>query len=697
MNRKNFIYTLAASLVLGLCSCTSEDFWDTFDRTVDGPIEFNVGVEASPAQRAMTRTGDEEATTTTTTSSYYAMQAGTQVRLKVDGMWKRKSETVPVSKPTTCTTVAATETSKTINALSFTENETLYWDNYGIGDPENVDGYGNHYKETGLSVLGVAVDGNTSFPEVSDWNELPWCTIDAENKIAEAKNGLLTKDIIVSNNLTGTNAYKFADRNKSPQNQLNFQHVLSKITFNITASDGFVVDGENKFKNDPEVILTSADKIGNVDDQHYQYAKTNGTIDIENAEAKSDNEVSKVIAAKVKTDGATVTMAAVVYPGTVLGLDDNSVIARLNVDENIYYIRAAEIHKAMTTTNDFTTKAACNYVINVVVSKTHIGLTATVQDWQVFETAETINPVININGDLGSEVTELTNKFGMFTLYRSITKNNGYSGASTFSKPSAASKEWIASPTLYWPDHDTHYHFRGIYPTTTEVVNDGTGTDDYIVVSNHNNDDLLIGMPDKVKGVSCGSTDHTPIADMSEGGICAREGKINLEFHYMMSEVEVSLTSSNKDDADYVDLVSDGVSVKVELLNVYTKGKVLLKDCSVVPSGDVTTDALDAQNGNEFKAYIVPQQLTFTQAGADTNLRFRITVTHTDGTHDYYYADAQPIKVKLDGSSDAAAAVDAWKSCARYKYIMKVTKTQINATVTLADWKIFKAEEDVWF
>ena len=689
MNRKDFIYTLTASLVLGLGSCTSEDFWDTFDRTVDGPIEFTVGVEASPSQRAMTR-AEEPATT-----GYYAMQPNTQVRLKVDGMWKRKSETVPVSKPTTCTTVAATETSKTINALSFNENETLYWDDYGIGDPENVDGYGNHYKETGLSVLGVAVDGNTSFPEVSDWNELPWCTIDAESKIAEAKNGLLTKDIIVSNNLTGTNAYKFADRNKSPQNQLNFQHVLSKITFNITASDGFVVDGENKFKNDPEVILTSADKIGNVDDQHYQYAKTNGTIDIENAEAKSDNEVSKVIAAKVKTDGATVTMAAVVYPGTVLGLDDNSVIARLNVDENIYYIRAAEIHKAMTTTNDFTTKAACNYVINVVVSKTHIGLTATVQDWQVFETAETINPVININGDLGSEVTELTNKFGMFTLYRSITKNNGYSGASTFSKPSAASKEWIASPTLYWPDHDTHYHFRGVFPTGTKVENDGTN--DYIAVSNRDNGDLLIGMPDKVEGVSCGSTDHTPIADMSEGGICAREGKINLEFHYMMSEVEVSLTSSNKDDADYVDLVSDGVSVKVELLNVYTKGKVLLKDCSVVPSGDVTTDALDAQNGNEFKAYIVPQQLTFTQAGADTNLRFRITVTHTDGTHDYYYADAQPIKVKLDGSSDAAAAVDAWKSGARYKYIMKVTKTQINATVTLADWKIFKAEEDVWF
>ena len=691
MNRKDFIYTLAASLVLGLGSCTSEDFWDTFDRTVDGPIEFTVGVEASPAQRAMTR-GDESPANTTT--GYYAMQPNTKVRLRVDGMWKRKSETKPVSKPTTCTTVAATETDKTINALSFTESEKLYWDDYGIGDPENVDADGNHYKETGLSVLGVAVDGNTSFPEVSDWTNLSWCTIDTDTYKAEAENGLLTKDIIVSNNLKGDNAYKFAYRDKSPHNQLIFQHVLSKITFNITASDGFVVDGENKFKSDPVVILTSADRIGNVDDPQYHYAKTVGHINIEKAEAKSNGDVSKVIAAKVKNDGATVTMAAVVYPETVLGATDNSVIARLIVDNNVYYIRATEIHKAMKST-DYTTKAGCNYVINVVLSKTHIGLTATVQDWQVFETAETINPVINISGNLGSEVTNLTDKFGMFTLYRSTSINKDYLGASTFYKPTSASMEWTASPTLYWPNHDTHYHFRGVFPTDTKVENDGTN--DYIAVSNRDNGDLLIGMPDKVEGVSCGSTDHTPVTDMSKYGICAREGKINLEFHYMMSEVDVSLTSSDKDDADYVDLVSDGVSVKVELLNAYTQGKVLLKDCSVVPSSAATTHELNHQSGNVFNDYIVPQQLTFTQAGANTNLRFRITVTHANGTHDYYYADAQPIAVKLVGSSEAAAPVDAWKSGARYRYNMKVTKTQINATVTLADWEEFKAEEEVWF
>ena len=55
MTGKNFIYTLMASFVLVLGACTSEDVSDSFDRTADGTIDFNVGVEASPANRTMTR------------------------------------------------------------------------------------------------------------------------------------------------------------------------------------------------------------------------------------------------------------------------------------------------------------------------------------------------------------------------------------------------------------------------------------------------------------------------------------------------------------------------------------------------------------------------------------------------------------------------------------------------------------------
>ena len=63
----SFHRLLIASLVLAFGSCTGEDFWDTFDRTVDGPIDFTVGVEGSPARRAFTRAADENNQTQTRT------------------------------------------------------------------------------------------------------------------------------------------------------------------------------------------------------------------------------------------------------------------------------------------------------------------------------------------------------------------------------------------------------------------------------------------------------------------------------------------------------------------------------------------------------------------------------------------------------------------------------------------------------
>ena len=191
MTGKNFIYTLMTSFVLVLGACTSEDVSDSFDRTADGTIDFNVGVEASPVNRTVTRGGESSA------SKYYAMKAGTQVRLKVDGTWAGKDPEA-ISKKTTCTTIAATDAAPTINALSFTENEMLYWDDYGTGDPNNKTNTDN-----GLKVLGVAVDGMAEAPAVKDteWESLSWPVITYGKDV-------LNGDIIVSNNLS-TDPYKF--------------------------------------------------------------------------------------------------------------------------------------------------------------------------------------------------------------------------------------------------------------------------------------------------------------------------------------------------------------------------------------------------------------------------------------------------------------------------------------------------------
>ena len=665
MNKKNIIYTLTTFLALALGSCASEDFWDTFDRTVDGPIDFTVGVESSPAERSLTRA---------ITPTYTSMSKGTQVRIRVNGNWVKKTPNTTVSQTATCVTNEASE----VNSLSY-DNNTLYWDDYGAGDPDNSTNTAN-----GLTVLGVAIDGKNAAPAVGDdqWDNLPW-TVVTDGK------DVLKSDIIISNNLT-TSPYTFAKRNDDNAKKMIFTHPLSKITFNITASNGFVVNDVNGFQNDPELTLTSAPKLSDINTPAYHYAKTSGTINIENATATADGNVSKVIATTVETDGAKVKKEALVYPTTLLGADDNSIIAQLKVDGNIYYIRAAQIHAVMPS-GDYATKPGYNYVINIVLSKTHIGVTATVEDWTSVSSSD-INALIDITGNLGSTVTSLTDKFDMFTLYRCADINKGYNSlASTLSKPDDVSEEWISTPKMYWPDHDTHYHFRGVFPTETTVVADATS--DYIDIKNNCNGNLLVGRPDIPANTPCGSTDHTPVADMNVDGICAREGKINLEFKYMMSEIEVNLTSSAVDALDYVKLESGKVTV--HLVNAYTAGKLLLSDLSVDPTGERTTDALENKGSLKFQSYIIPQALTFTKDDKTEYLQFKISVQNDDDTYDYYYASVEPI-FEL-GKTTKIAPNGKWESGIHYVYNLKITKTEIKATATLKGWETVTAEQEVWF
>ena len=351
-----------ASLVLALGACTSEDFWDSFDRTVDGAIDFTVGVEGAPARRALTRAAGD--------ASYYALQPGTQLRLKVDGMWKRVSETEPITKQATC----QAEVSETaVNTLKYEESQTLYWDDYGTGDPENAEN-----KDKGLKVLAVAVDGKTAAPEIAagEWESKTWPVV------TDGKD-VLSGDILVSNNLT---AYTFADRNDAEAKKMIFKHPLSKITFNITAGQGFT----NGFENDPVLTLSNATTLEGISDAQNNYALTTGTVSIQNGTATSDGTKAKVIAGTISAaaEKKNVVKAAIVYPGTQLGADDNIVIGVLQADGNIYYIKAKEIHDKITEIGghtDFKTLAGYNYIINITVNKTGIRTSATVVDWNKVE------------------------------------------------------------------------------------------------------------------------------------------------------------------------------------------------------------------------------------------------------------------------------------------------------------------------
>ena len=163
----------------------------------------------------------------------------------------------------------------------------------------------------------------------------------------------------------------------------------------------------------------------------------------------------------------------------------------------------------------------------------------------------------------------------------------------------------------------------------------------------------------------------------------------------MMSQVEVNLTTTTN-DYDKVRLTG----AVVELVNVYNTGDVKLGDRGVIPTGATTTPyTLDvvAGAGNENKrlSAIVPQTLTYTAAQASGNVKFRITITNEDSTTDVYEADIEPILES--GESTKVAPNGKWESGVHYVYNLKLSKTEVKVTATLANWTTVNATQDIWF
>lgn len=688
MIRKNIIYALTTSLVLGLGSCTNEEMGDSFDRTADGTIDFNVGVEALPASRAVTR-GDESASAT----KYYAMKAKTQVRLKVDGTWTGKDPET-ISQKSTCTTEAAASATPTINALSFTESEMLYWDDYGSGDPNNQTN-----TDKGLKVLGVAVDGMDKAPAIAtdaEWESLSWPVI------TDGKD-VLNSDIIVSNNLS-LEPYKFIKPTKEHVRNMIFSHPLSKITFNLTAANGFTKGTVGatgyKFEKDPTLWLSKSTTLEGVNDANNDYALTSGTVSILNASAESDNTKSLVIAGTTSTtdEDITVVKQAVVYPGTQLGADNDAVIAVLNADDNIYYIKAKEIHAAIdaaTGHTDYKTLPGYNYIINITVKKTGVILTATITKW-VDVDAEEAYPEINVTAVVGgSGDSTPSTEFNGFDFWRSEKIAEAYSKDATPEVKDDGTVDWTNTNTLYWTHHYQHFHFRGIYPINTKVETDETDGHQYVVVQNGAYaaktfpSNFVMGMPEIPAGTMCGNPDHSQV-DMSTDGICARKAAINLNFRYMMSQVEVTLKSSNEGDDNYVDLTN----AEVELVNIGTEGQILLSDRSAVVTTYADEEKLSSLDSKHYHGIIVPQLLENSKG----KVKFRITVYNSDKSKkDVYYAEVASINVKEKGSAATAAQTDAWKSGTHYVYDLKITKTEISATASLTEWNTVEGSQEVWF
>ena len=703
MKFTHYLY-IVPLVVLAACSSEKGDTLDTSANHPNGAIQLSAGLVEGGSTANMRAGGDRE--NATHDGVHQELTEGIKLALQVSGKWKKTADGAAevVTKNSTGVIGGETTSPTDHSVVNFTGNNILYWDDFGTADPANV----SAGRAEGLIIYGAAVNDKTAnAPTVSSYEALTW-TLDADQT-----SGIGAKDLLISNNVKGdkvtnkeldTGTYKFDEKDYGKL--LIFTHAMSKITVNLKADEGF-----NGSFTTTDVWLQNIEGANPADNASWAFTK--GTVNITDGtvtKTESTQKVIKMSQAAIASSGYTVTKEALVMPQREFTAD-GAIIARVNADGNIYYVKAKEIRDkinelGLKTEEQYLTKPGYNYIINVNVNKTKIEVTATVTNWSEVESAE-VTPEINISADWGDTPTgAATLSKTDFSFYRSISLDSGYgveeTGSPTYyaeeSVVSYASSAWSMSPTLYWPNHNTHYQFRGVWPKTVTTTGDvadprveSVSEGAYQVIKVKNvaysantfPSDLMIGRPEIPASTLCTSTDHTKVS-LYNVGICATEGKINLNFQYMMSQVEVKLTT-NPGATDAVDLTN----VQVEIVGAYTSGNVKLGDREILfidsenikPNytmhtvGDDVTHCWDA---------IVPQSLD--------GVKFKITLTNGD----IYFADVAPIKVT--GSTTVLIAPNGkWENGKHYVYNLKLLKTKVEVAATLTDWKTVDATENIWF
>ena len=698
MKHIHYIYIGALAFLIA-CSSEGSITTDSNEKPKE-PIKLSAGI-VDGSSKATTRTEPSFLALTPADGN----NANTQLALQVNGNWKHGETTTLITKTTTATVGTATSNQ---NAMA-EYNPVLYWDDYGTADPDNMVGEGNG-RDKGLTIYGAAIDSmsvsGAGLSELlaanADWTALSW-TLPADQTLTTPANIPSRHDLLISNNVQATlnggdGTYLFGDRNTTGR-CLIFKHAMSKITVILTARNGFVDktgDGRADFQNDPVVLLTSNTST--------EWAYRTGTVNITNGEVTSLGNLSAITMYQAPSEyvGNIANKEALVMPGSQIPAAD-ATIAKINADGNIYYVTAAEIRTAMLadkSDTDYKTEAGKNYIIKVTVDKTGISkVSATVTNWTNVEAVE-VYPKINVTANWGGGSDPMTNAF---SFYRSTSLSTGYGTVKNISyyqsdsEVTYADSKWTMSPTLYWPDHDTHYQFRAVLPATVFTTGDGTEGDGIltsprVITANGSqvikvkneafstgySSNLMIARPEVGESDQCNNPDHTH-QNLYSVGICATEGTIKLNFRYMMSQVEVNLSTTETDNR--VNLTN----AKVELISVYNYGYVKLGDRTVdftdFSRGDYTLNTV-AGEGKENKRWsaIVPQNFSST--------KFKITIYINgdpgQGVDDIYYAD-------ITNSSGG------WVAGNRYVYNLTVTKTEVQVSATLTDWNPVNASQNIWF
>lgn len=749
MRKSNFkILALTAALIMPLSSCKETIIYVTPDDIpnddIKTPIELSVGGVDGAVESSTTRA----VITDGNNKSLVKFDANTKIFMVMKSEYGTQDFNDPDDPHVAKYTVARGDVAANSNDIVFDPKNQRYWDDAHARSSQldiwayaqkgqnwtnctfeipNAGGTGiNAYKDNPYNTANtpdpVWTKGSTGeiYPAIRTWKA------SHHDDHKQSQTSVTCQDLLFSNNLTnnatgGDKRLKFDFPNrKFPQKgsaNMIFYHAMSKITIHIKK------DINSFTSQDPFAFTTGNIKLSGFN--------TEGLFNIKTGQFEYIHQsyvIPEIYKWATAASGDAYTLEALVIPnvdGNVTGLsDENSKLGKereavsmeFTIDNSNYKLKQKDLFKAIkdktenSISDDATEiklEAGKNYIFTFVVGKTKIEhLTATVAEWEDVE-AESYTPIIDVNQTYGVADTKAFDK--TYSLLRSKTIDGNYTTESSATMTYADSKYTMA-PLLYWPDHKTHYFFRGVYPEVkTSATEHPTLNSDGQTISVTNcayttgssPSDLMIGIPRNANGTydeTC-KVDGTGHKTSNAEGICATSGNINLNFRYAMSQVEVRLKTT--EDAAAVNLTN----AKVEIVNGYTNGTIALSDggaavtestgnyeLHTAPTGD-NRDGVATTNIRHDA--IVPQNLT---NGTTTNLRFKITIYKAGSTteiDDIYYADIKDINVKV-GTADPTT-ITSWDAGKHYIYTLNLKKTEIKVSATITDWVTATGSTNVWF
>lgn len=406
-----------------------------------------------------------------------------------------------------------------------------------------------------------------------------------------------------------------------------FTHALSKISVNVFVdTDAGFVSSDNLFNN-VDVVLSA-----------FRTSCTLNPTAASNLISFSSDDNANVTMRQVSKTNTSGSYEAIVVPSL---LTLNNLFATIVVDGNNYNIpvSASMLQEAtadnsnkgwgkkLTESSDsYQMQQGVNYVLDVTLKKTKIGVRAQIKDWDAV--------LADGQGDINftDDVTEIDitvttdENLISFDLWRSIyneednsfrdydedNTEDGIDKATTTTVTTTnGNTVFTNNPEIYWLNGSTSYFFRALSKKDAE-----TGK----FVSVENSFDAAHGI-DLLWGTTAAHKDKNNNEISYDEGvpINPRTGPVPMIFKHAMSKISVELKTSTSDNgtipADAVDLAGATISIA----NIYDKGTIELEDGDisalgfkdnneVVPIKDVLID-------NAKNIVVLPQSLIYTAGG----------------------------------------------------------------------------------